>query len=44
MENQPPKAEEHTDTVPLIEGWMFGSLLYPYAMQQVAEHPPANDE
>lgn len=40
MENQP----SDTDTVPLLEGWMFGHLLYPYAMQLVAENPPANDE
>jgi hypothetical protein len=40
MENQPANPE----TVPLIEGWMFGSLLYPHAMQQVADNPPANDE
>jgi hypothetical protein len=40
MENQP----SDTDTVPLMEGWMFGQLLYPYAKQHMAEHPPANDE
>lgn len=38
MENQP-----QPEPVPLMEGWMFGILLYPYAMQQVAEHPPANE-
>jgi hypothetical protein len=44
MENQPPRSEPDTDAVPLIEGWMFGHLLFPYAMQQVADHPPANDK
>lgn len=30
--------------VPLFEGWMFGALLYPLAMELVAANPPANDD
>ncbi len=29
--------------VPLIEGWVLGRVLYPFAMQEVARVPPAND-
>jgi hypothetical protein len=42
MENQPQPPEP--SGVPLLEGWMLGVLLYPYAMQQVTDHPPANDD
>ena len=40
MDNQTALPE----SVPLLEGWMVGALLYTLAMQQVADHPPANDE
>ena len=28
----------------LIEGWMFGRLLFPLAMDEVGRVPPANDD
>ena len=30
--------------IPLLEGWMFGQLLFPLAMQEVQRVPPANDD
>ena len=30
--------------VPLMEGWMFGRLLFPLAMHEVQRVPPANDD
>jgi hypothetical protein len=43
MEEQqttPQGAEEGTI---LLEGWMLGLLLYPFAMEEVGRVPPAND-
>ena len=39
MEHQPAPP----DSVPLLEAWMFGAVLYARAMRQVAEYPAAND-
>jgi hypothetical protein len=36
----PPGAEEGTF---LIEGWMLGLLLFPFAMEEIRRVPPAND-
>ena len=33
-----------SEGVPLLEGWMFGRLLYPLAVQEVERVPPANDD
>lgn len=30
--------------IPLLEGWMFGRLLFPLAMQEIQRVPPANDD
>jgi hypothetical protein len=37
----PPEAED--DGFVLLEGWMFGALMYPPAIDRVREFPPAND-
>ena len=31
------------DGIPLIEGWMLGQLLFPFAMEEIVRVPPAND-
>ncbi|HYZ32763.1 MAG TPA: hypothetical protein VE684_10855 [Crenalkalicoccus sp.] len=36
-------SEGSEEGVPLLEGWMFGALLYPHAMAEVVRVPPAND-
>ena len=38
-----PSSDE-AEGVPLMEGWMFGRLLFPLAMDEVARVPPANDD
>ena len=37
----PPEAAD--DGIPLIEGWMLGQLLFPFAMEEIVRVPPAND-
>lgn len=45
-------SEDDTGTPPegddegfvLLEGWMFGALMYPEAIEHVRQFPPANDE
>ena len=27
----------------LLEGWMFGVMMFPLAMAEVVQNPPAND-
>lgn len=39
----PPPGDE-AEGFPLLEGWMFGRLLFPFAMQEVQRVPPANDD
>ena len=47
-QDAPPPDEDDDDGaaegVPLIEGWMFGRLLFPLAMDEVGRVPPANDD
>ncbi|WP_158295527.1 hypothetical protein [Crenalkalicoccus roseus] len=42
-EQAPPPEGQEEEGIPLIEGWMFGVLLFPYAMGEVVRVPPAND-
>ena len=35
---------DDAEGVPLMEGWMFGRLLFPLAMHEVQRVPPANDD
>jgi hypothetical protein len=39
----PPDNGDSADGIPLIEGWMFGRLLFPLAMAEAERVPPAND-
>jgi hypothetical protein len=41
-EEQAPPAGA-AEGVPLIEGWMLGLLLFPFAMEEIVRVPPAND-
>jgi hypothetical protein len=43
-EGQDAPPDDDADGVPLIEGWMFGRLLFPLAMHEVERLPPANDD
>jgi hypothetical protein len=43
MDEQVPPPEGQEEGIPLIEGWMFCALLFPYAMSEVVRVPPAND-
>jgi hypothetical protein len=40
-EQAPPEAA--SDGIPLIEGWMLGQFLFPFAMEEIVRVPPAND-
>lgn len=39
-----PLGSDAVEGVPLLEGWMFGRLLFPLAMDEVQKVPPANDD
>ena len=39
----PPDGDEG-EGIPLLEGWMFGRLLFPLAMHEIQRVPPANDD
>ena len=43
MEEGQAMADEAGEGIPLIEGWMLGLLLFPFAMEEVVRVPPAND-
>ena len=34
---------DDADGIPLIEGWMLGQFLFPFAMEEIVRVPPAND-
>jgi hypothetical protein len=36
--------DDDVEGIPLMEGWMFGRLLFPLAMQEAQRVPPANDD
>lgn len=40
----PPLDGDAAEGVPLLEGWMFGQLLFPLAMNEIQRVPPANDD
>lgn len=42
-EQDAPPDDDAEGGVPLIEGWMFGRLLFPLAMEEAERVPPAND-
>ncbi|MCB4822007.1 hypothetical protein [Roseicella aerolata] len=39
----PPETEEE-EGIMLLEGWMFGALMYPAAVERIRQFPPANDD
>ena len=39
-----PPDDAGAESIPLLEGWMFGRLLFPLAMDKVLGVPPANDD
>ena len=43
MEEGQATVEEAGEGTLLIEGWMLGLLLFPFAMEEVVLVPPAND-
>ena len=43
-EGSDPPPGDDVEGVPLIEGWMFGRLLFPLAMQEIERVPAANDD
>ena len=43
MEEGQAPPEAATDGIPLIEGWMLGRYLFPFAMEEIVRVPPAND-
>ena len=43
-QDAPPDDDAAEEGIPLIEGWMFGRLLFPLAMDEVERVPPANDD
>ena len=40
----PPGDDAAEESIPLIEGWMLGRLLFPLAMEELRRVPPANDD
>ncbi|MDB5373828.1 MAG: hypothetical protein JWP04_2470 [Belnapia sp.] len=36
--------EEAGGEFQLLEGWMFGAMMFPVAMAEVVRLPPANDQ
>lgn len=36
--------EEGEEGFVLLEGWMFGALMFPAAAERIREFPPANDD
>ncbi len=40
----PPDGDDAEEGIPLLEGWMFGRLLFPLAMHEIQRVPPANDD
>jgi len=43
-EGQDAPPSDDAEGVPLLEGWMFGRLLFSLAMREVQRVPPANDD
>ncbi|MBV1796757.1 hypothetical protein [Siccirubricoccus sp. G192] len=43
MEEGQVTPEGAEEGVLLIEGWMLGQLLFPFAMEEIVRVPPAND-
>lgn len=39
----PPEGGQDEGFV-LLEGWMFGALMYPAAVERIRQFPPANDD
>ncbi|MDO9709216.1 hypothetical protein [Paracraurococcus lichenis] len=37
-------ASETEEGFVLLEGWMFGALMYPAAVERIEQFPPANDD
>ncbi|WP_165943466.1 hypothetical protein [Roseicella aquatilis] len=43
-DDDPGDAPDTTeDGFVLLEGWMFGAMMYPAAADRIREYPPAND-
>ena len=43
MEGEQAPPEAANEGIPLIEGWMLGQVLFPFAMEEIVRVPPAND-
>jgi hypothetical protein len=43
MEGEQVPPEAANEGIPLIEGWMLGQFLFPFAMEEIVRVPPAND-
>ncbi len=43
-EGQDTPPDDDAEGIPLLEGWMFGRLLFPLAMHEIQRVPPANDD